>query len=177
MDKKMEWYWNLFAMKPREGMTWKEYVMGSKIESPVTHWTELEHYFKKLDKDGNGRLSHGEFMSMKHMKEKKGGKSGDKKRGGKSGDKKHDGKHKEKKEKSKSKSPYKFCERDDYQMKVIAKENEKYNYSGCKQPDADGYWNDYPIIGRGERKGHLCYPLYYRAMKCDSKGKISDEKI
>ena len=62
---KLKWYWQLFAGK--RGMSWEQYVKGSKIESPDTPMDELKKYFKKLDRSGNGRLSKREFMAMGHM--------------------------------------------------------------------------------------------------------------
>ena len=71
LNEKLEWYWRLFAHNPDKGMSWDEYLQGSKIESAKSPKEEIEKYFKMLDKDGNRRLSRDEFFDMTKMVMKK----------------------------------------------------------------------------------------------------------
>lgn len=155
-QKKLNWYWKTFATDSTLGMNQKEFYAGAMTENPDSDPKEIEKWWKKLDTDGSGMLSKDEFMKI-HMKAAGGDDHGDAK--------------KDKKEMQK------WCQ-GTYDKDVIRKENMTYNWDTCgKDGDFDFYWKDYPI-GRDDRgKGHMCYNLFYRAKKCDSKGTMTDEKI
>jgi len=63
INDKLRWYWNTFASEQRSGLTWEEWLEGSKIESDGRSNEDLKNDFDKLS-NKKGRIWCNSFMSM-----------------------------------------------------------------------------------------------------------------